>query len=462
MLFNSNEPGSESTNGPDLGPDQLSKPTRESWSAWLDRTERETWQMELLVAGFAIVLLAGAWGPLEKRLALLRNNAGEDPFGEILTELVGTGFQIGYALTLATLVLGVLFRSLWIGALGVRSFSGEVDLSGLRLAPRFDRFLRRRLPPFDDYIIQLEGLCSAVFALSFLGFFVVLSIVLFLAVWVGIFMGFLKLSGLEGVSGGTSSLQMASVMVMVPIGIATLIFGAIYAVDFMTGGRLKRSRSFSTVYYPIYRLFGWITLARFYRPLYYNLVDNALGRKLIYGLVPYSIAFITLIGFKAESFTPQLPRFTDYGFGRANAYDEGLETSRGDEPFISGRVASSGTVELFLPIQSDGVEEIYVECEPQLEAYKTLDTDQEGSVASQEIYLAMLECVGSRHRLRIDGKTLDGVDFAFVEHPARIGSFLYTVLSVDSLESGRHLLSVERARPDTGYYHLRSIPFFKP
>ena len=69
---------------------------------------------------------------------------------------------------LINLVLHVLLRGIWISTLGLRYVSGEIDFDKLRLAPRFDRFLRRRIVSFDQYILRLENLCSVIFAFTFL------------------------------------------------------------------------------------------------------------------------------------------------------------------------------------------------------------------------------------------------------------------------------------------------------
>ena len=55
---------------------------KESWSSWLDRAERESWQMELLLSGFVILLLAQAKEPLDRWLEVLFNYAGTNNVAE--------------------------------------------------------------------------------------------------------------------------------------------------------------------------------------------------------------------------------------------------------------------------------------------------------------------------------------------------------------------------------------------
>ena len=74
--------------------------------------------------------------------------------------------------------------------------------------------------------------------------------------------------------------------------------GLVYLLDFITFGWFKRFKIWGKIYYPIYRFFGFITFANFYRPLYYNLVDNKLGRRMAFGILPLGIAVITLMSLR--------------------------------------------------------------------------------------------------------------------------------------------------------------------
>lgn len=67
---------------------------------------------------------------------------------------------------LLNLIIHVILRGLWISAVGLRSVSGDIDFDHLKLAPRFDGFLRRKTGSFDAYIERLENLCSIVFSIN--------------------------------------------------------------------------------------------------------------------------------------------------------------------------------------------------------------------------------------------------------------------------------------------------------
>ena len=241
----------------------------------LERLQRESWQLELLVTGFA---LAGMIGGAEEFRDWVSKTNGALQGDDVLTgvaEGLLRGASFVYLITLANFFLHVVLRCLWIGAIGSRSVMGQTILSRRKLAPKFERFLRRR-SNFDRYINRLDDAASLIFAFTFLLIITALSILT---------VSFFLIALAYAISIATGS-TWAVVTISLLTAVVTL-FALIYLVDFLTAGWPKRFRWFSHVYYPFYRLFGWVTFARVYRPLYYNLLNRTGGRLLIYLLIPY-------------------------------------------------------------------------------------------------------------------------------------------------------------------------------
>ena len=71
-------------------------------------------------------------------------------------------------------------RGLWIGAIGLRYVSGEIDYQSLHYSDYFLEYFERKVGSFDDFIERLERMCSVIFAYTFLLFFFFLSFILFL------------------------------------------------------------------------------------------------------------------------------------------------------------------------------------------------------------------------------------------------------------------------------------------
>ena len=105
----------------------------------LERLQEESWQLELLISGFAIFLVAGSGEMLWKflnTLIVLDSGSDEMPYlASFVAVLMGS-----WIILLINLILHILLRGLWISAIGLRYISGDIDFSELNLAPRFEAF----------------------------------------------------------------------------------------------------------------------------------------------------------------------------------------------------------------------------------------------------------------------------------------------------------------------------------
>ncbi|NJC28364.1 hypothetical protein [Neolewinella antarctica] len=240
--------------------------------AWLDRLQQESWQLELIISDFSIFLLLAGLDPFLSStpsvFALTDQAQQYFIFGLI------TGFMsIAYLALLICLIVHVVFRGLWIAAIGLRYVSGDIDYVALRYQPTYQKWLRRRLGTFDEYILRLERYSSVIFSVAFLVLFCFISVTAFFA-WIYL---------LQQLDGWLTGVEMSENGVFAGggiFGITGWVLGLLYLIDFFTLGFFKRNRFTAKVYYPIYRLMGWVTLANLYRPLYHNLVDDRFGRKL--------------------------------------------------------------------------------------------------------------------------------------------------------------------------------------
>ncbi|PHI18640.1 hypothetical protein CEQ90_16800 [Lewinellaceae bacterium SD302] len=196
------------------------------------------------------------------------------------------------AIVFINLIIHFLLRGLWIGAVGLRSVSGDINFHQLRLSNRFNRFLRHRISSFDDYIIGLDRICSVIFSFSFLLALLLIGFFFYWGVMILIMYGIMQFAELVDVKG----LYVGPFIFMA----IYLVLGLLYLLDFMTLGWVKRIRWLSRFYYPVYRFFGFVTLARIYRPLYYNFIDDKFGRRMVLIAVPYILLILVAVSFSFQ------------------------------------------------------------------------------------------------------------------------------------------------------------------
>jgi len=247
-----------------------------SFKRWLDKLQQESWQLELIISGFAIYALILAYEPISINISEAMNS--QQTIKMILWFIV----FISWAIFIFNLTLHIVLRGLWIGALGLRYVSGDIDYHKLNYSKKFTKHLKKRVGTFDRYIARLEKYCSILFAISFLVFFYILGFFTILLTLTGLSYFVTEVLNLKGILKKAIGLCMVILFGM----------GILLTIDFITMGYLKKNKYISLVYYPFYRLFTYLTLSFLYRPLVYNFLDNKFGRRLSLMLLPSYLAII--------------------------------------------------------------------------------------------------------------------------------------------------------------------------
>lgn len=141
---------------------------------WLDRLQMESWQLELVISGIALLGIFQAKGSIDTFGEYLQTNY----FSGILSRLFNIFYLLikgSWYIFVINLVGHIILRGLWISAVGLRYVSKDVDYDALKFSEYFRNHFSRCYQSFDDYIEGLEALCSIIFAWTFLLFFLTLS-----------------------------------------------------------------------------------------------------------------------------------------------------------------------------------------------------------------------------------------------------------------------------------------------
>ncbi|PKP15447.1 MAG: hypothetical protein CVU07_10060, partial [Bacteroidetes bacterium HGW-Bacteroidetes-23] len=268
---------------------ETSSETKTLFKQWLEKLQQESWQLELLISGFALfgiyssrVLIADFGLYIENDISSDNLKSLVKPFFIIL--------KVGWVIFFFNLLGHVIMRGLWIGAIGLRYVSQEIEYDKFNYSEIFTQFLKKKVGSYDDWIERLEMLCSVIFAYTFLLFALFMSLVVFFIPVILIrlvlelfFSGF----ALNNIFGLT-------IVAYVGLGIFVLF-------DLITLGGIKRikEKSISKIYFYIYRFYSTMTLSFLYRPLLYNFIDHPYTKKLFYLSIPY----ILLVFLGGQMFT---------------------------------------------------------------------------------------------------------------------------------------------------------------
>ncbi|MEL7120020.1 MAG: hypothetical protein AAFO07_11285, partial [Bacteroidota bacterium] len=428
----------------------MEKQSQSSFASWLENLQRESWQLELLISGFAIFLLFQSIDPLTEYSNYLDHyidsNAG-DVFSRI--DLIGSLIKVGWFFMIINLIIHLVMRALWIGALGLRSVSDDIDYSYLKLSPQFEKYLKRRVGSFDKYVELLDKISSVIFALSFLIVFMWFSIGLFVIVT------------------GTFSLALGKIFSDKVSGYIVILFtitGLLYLFDFLTLSLLKRIKWkwFFYFYFPFYRIYGFITLAFLYRPLYYNLIDNKFGRRISWFFLPYVFLFPLALAskFTGHEYLPwPFEGQKKKVFLHENIYDDLRDdTDHIELAAIPKREIESSYLELFLVYEPEDNETIEYNC-PDLEKINTkkIITPIE-HVAVEKFswgdkqtsnninFQTYINCTGKLYEVHMDSTQIKLEQAHFYLHPKSNQIGLLTMIDVRALEKGKHNLHILKKR----------------
>ena len=426
----------------------------DSFKKLLDKLQQESWQLELLISGFAIFGLFNLLGHI---LDVYAQNPND--INIYKRYLIISSTPILFIL-LFNLIVHVLLRGLWIGSLGLRYVSGDIDYEELNYSEKFTTYLKRKVGSFDKYISRLEDYSSVMFAISFLMAFYVLGFALLIIIF-SIATHYFNLY--EGPYSGTINFIGNGIGILFGIGIL-LTF-----IDFITQGLLKKKKWLSKIYFPFYWVFSWLTLSFLYRPLVYNFLDNKFGRRVSFLLFPlYLIIFLSSTTiYKTSNYIKTATKST-YQFASNNNYENLLpEKEFIYTASIPSKIITTPFLNFFIPLV-DGIDDRVFEFNTSLTPKKdrrglsstiTIN-DNALKLDRDSIITEYLKTFKSIYKVSIDS-TKYNQDYIISENKKKQIGF-ETIIRIDSLKKGRHTLHFKRVmKPKTDSIgNIMSIPFW--
>ncbi len=252
-------------------------PSTHNFKEWLDKIQQESWQLELIISSLALFLVIGLKPQIQQLDAFIALRAEEA--STYLFDGLSTLAWTAWYVFIINLIIHITVRGLWIGAIGLRYVSGDIDFRRLNYSTRFENYLTRNVGQFDSYIEKLERAGSILFSFTYLLFFLFLSLIL------------IFLPPVLVIDYFTSNSKLLIFLLLI-----YLLFGSFYMFDFLSLGGIKKidNRIISSIYFYIYLFFSAISLSFLYRPLLYNFLDNPYSRRLLWLFIPYSLIIIGL------------------------------------------------------------------------------------------------------------------------------------------------------------------------
>ena len=421
-----------------------------SFKKLLDRLQEDSWQLELLISGFAIFGLFYTLEPITHKMLVAQFD--NNHFFVFILVVIHFSLQI----LIFNLMLHVLLRGLWIGSLGLRYVFGEIDFDELNYGEQFTKYLKRKVGSFDAYINKLENICSIIFAISFLLVFYISSffIISFILIGLNIAVPYWMLPIMRFIS------------LIFAIGVLLTFF------DFITLGFLKKNKWSAKIYFPFYWIFGFLTLSFLYRPLVYNLLDNKQGRRISFALIPiYLLVYFAFhLDYQKSNFiTPDSTRLSNSIVANGSNYENEIEANKNifiGEFAIQSKVITEPYLKLIVPLNNQ-IEDALFEFNPNLKPKKDkrgLSFKPEISINRKDInyegfsneYLSAFE---KKYTFKID-TTSYKTDFVITNVSNKLGFESY--IGIQNLSEGKHIIELLSSKNNAtdSLVSIRKIPFW--
>jgi len=435
--------------------------------SWLDKLQQESWQLELIISSILLLIIGSYDDKIPRLLLKYQSNEGFN-FAFIVAIIIPILLFVK-----SNLIAHIFLRGLWIGCIGLRYISNDINYQSFGYANKFDRFLKKNVLEFDDYIEKLERICSIIFSYSFLMVFHFLSFSIFFTIIQSLnYFGWQKL-------GNTVAEPILGI-----VSLLLIISGILNFIDFITIGKLKKTKYLSYVFYPFYRIYNIFSLAFLYRPIHYNFISNKLGRSYMLLMLPYML-FLAFAGnevnFNEYIYLPKKENGSNWVI--ENNYDNLREKSLIKEASIDKLFYNKNEpIKLFLTVEDNEMTNQLIEilC-PEITSYNrkpftirpfntlriTINDEYHNQVPpkqhNQKIKKS-LSCISKIYTVSIDSIRLQTQDYVFYQHPNSGEKGLLTGINTNSLENGKHKLIIQKKSLDNGTIKTGEkieIPFFK-
>lgn len=390
---------------------------------WLEDLQSRSWQLELVISGLSIALLLQLRDPLIRFADKILLYSSDHLILEGVMNVVGLLAGHAWLFVTVNLIILVILRGMWVGAVGLRTLSDRIDYEALGYSEAFRDYLKNKVPTYDRFAERMDEILSIIFAFTFMAILMILSICLVLVV---MYTGMQLIIWLSGWTG----LPLLETIPKRTWQVVYLLGALLYALDFVSLGWVKKQKKWFRWYFPIYRFFSGVTLSFLYRPLYYNLISTRLGRKAAYLILPY-IILLNMIAYVHFFETP----YFHYASSPHNLVSSFYDDER-------RQVGTAATVSIPSKIVNGSFLEVFIRYEPKKDD-RVLERICPNGGQNQSAE-SKIHCLQQLPQLRIDDSLYQDPAYKFYIHPDTGDKGLLSLVDIAELERGEHLLRVSK------------------
>jgi len=439
---------------------------------WLQRLQQESWELELLVSGFSILLLYKAIGFITEKTEEIDLFLNSSLPSSTMVSIFMNILILSLGALIINLTLHLLMRGFWVGIVGLGSVAPKTDFDKLKYSSFFTEKLKLRVGNLDKLVVFIDNISSLVFAFAFLIIFMLLALAIYMVFLLAVLGGANMI--IQYMSGG-----LADIFSFIASGILILIIitGLVYLFDFLSLGLIKKSKRLSRIYYPIYVFYGWITLAFLYRVIYYNLMSRYSRGRIALVLGGYLLALMLVPSLYMDHGI-YFDENDDQYYISANYYDNLRNRSDVIEKVsIPSKITNESFLPLFIrynPEHNSTIKKRFPEFKPT--KTEELKSDLKFSVGLGSLHIGYgyrekeedpetaLKCLTDFYNIYLDDSLVACAPTLFSTHSNRGETGLEAMLDIVHLKRGKHMIEVKlEYLKDSGLVEKRYaiVPFWK-
>jgi len=417
--------------------------------SWFEKLKLNSWEVEILIVGFVLVILFNIPETLELELTIIQENYSVQEIGDFLVWLIRF-----IALAILNSIVHILIvsfsvylglRGFWVGVLGLSSvYPKGINLKKLNFNTIFNNEISKY--NFNDFIIKIDNICSSIFSFSFLISFSIVSLCLF----------FIQLMVLETFLDKLGSIFFSDTYIFVNIlMLPFIIFGFLFFIDYFLFGILKKIKwkPFGYLFNIINIFYKYITFIFIYDTLYYAFISNVKRRIIFLLFVCFLFISASFDSFKLEKHTYFPNVKSSKVIMKSRNYEDKFKLRDYDNhnlyplfPFIQSDVIIDNYVKLHIPYRALMNRPIEEFC-PELKGIFLLpDTSEVQKIDKQQ---RILNCINDAYTIFIDSKEIES-DFVFYDYAHLLLDIktFFMVIPLDQDINGRHVLRIDKVLKD--------------
>jgi hypothetical protein len=420
---------------------------------WLERVKANSWESEILLVGFVLIILIQLinFSP-QLQYKMLTYNSITNLYGIINVLIIPFLLNTLYLSNLVLIVnlsIYLVIRGLWIGTIGLSSvFPKGININFLKFSNNYKIDVYNK--DLDQYSKIVDKVCSSIFSISFLIIFLLVSLSLFIIEIVfsllilGEFTEYLSLTNPETFSSYIP-IVIKNVLSIAML-ISFLIFvlsGFIYIIDILLLYPLKslNNKYFIIIYRFFERIYRFLFITFVYETLLLTVISN-IKKRTIYAFVLVGIItgyFISSWSFiNISVYESNVSEIESKGFNKYENLLEKYQLLNGKEnlellPMIQSDIVSENYLKLFIPYMPQ-VNSFLNDCMFKNNENKT-----------------MLNCIDDLYAIYIDDELIDSLAFHFYTHPINNQKGFISIIGIENLTIGNHLLLIKSESYNTKY-----------